>query len=155
MKYLLCGLIVVLGVRSFAKDSPKRKPGSDDLAAGTVSQVQLCDGTEAFGSEGQGVAVSAFLNYSFEKNYQTNATEKKCEIGLAFSFEYGSDRGFPLGRLTPYNVYPVSHGKTVCTVTEENGEIFMTLSRAPGKNAKPGRPLKVLVERCKLSASGT
>ena len=146
MRYFLSGIFVVMCGVAFAKDSPKRKPGNNDSAAGSVSQVQLCEGTEAFGSEGQGVAVSAFLNYS---------SDKKCEIGLAFSFEYGADRGFQLGRLTPFNVYPIQVGKTVCTVTEENGEFYMTLTRAPNKNAKPGaRPLKILVDRCKLSERG-
>ncbi len=145
MNYLLGGLIVVLCSSVFAKDGPIRKPGSDGVAVGQVSQVQLCEGTEAFGSEGQGVAVSAFLNYS---------SDKKCEIGLAFSFEYGAEKGFQLGRHTPYNVYPIQVGRTVCTVTELNGEFFMTLTRAPNKNSKPGRPLKILVDRCKLSERG-
>lgn len=144
MRNFLSGLIVVLCGTAFAKDNVKRMPGNE-IPLGSVSQVQLCEGTEAFGSEGQGVAVSALLNYS---------SDKKCEVGLAFSFEYGADRGFQLGRLTPYNVYPVQVGKTVCTVTEENGEFFMTLTRAPSKNAKPGRPLKILVDRCKLSERG-
>lgn len=145
MRYLLSGLIVILCSVGFAKDTAKRNPGSDDSIVGLVSQVQLCEGTEAFGSEGQGVAVSAFLNYS---------SDKKCEVGMAFSFEYGAEKGFQFGRFTPYNVYPVQVGKTVCTVTEENGEFFMTLTRAPNKNAKPGRALKVLVDRCKLSEKG-
>lgn len=145
MRCLLSGFIVVMCGVAFAKDSPIRQPGNDGVTAGSVSQVQLCEGTEAFGSEGQGVAVSALLNYS---------SDKKCEVGLAFSFEYGAEKGFQLGRHTPYSVYPIQVGKTVCTVTEENGEFYMTLTRAPNKNAKPGRPLKILVDRCKLSEKG-
>lgn len=144
-------LTTLLVVSFAAQSATKRKPGSDD---GANPQVQLCEGTEAFGSEGQGVAVSALINYSVEKNDQSDAVAKKCELGMAFSFEYGNDRGFSLGRFIPYNVYPISSGKTVCTVTEENGGIFLTLTKAPSKNAKPGRALKVLVDRCKLSAKG-
>lgn len=125
-------------------------------AMASGSQVQLCEGTAAFGSEGQGVAVSAFINYTDEKNYQTNISEKKCEIGLAFSYEYGNDRGFRFGRLVPYSMYPKAAGKTNCAVIEENGEIYLTVTRVPPASAKKtDKPLKILVDRCKLTEAGS
>ena len=118
----------------------------------SVGQVQLCDGTEALGSEGQGMAVSAFINYSVEKNYETNSLTKKCELGAVLAFEYGNDRGFKLGKSIPFNVFPVPTGKTICSVIEENAEIFLTLTKAQGKNSKAAS--KILVNRCKLTTSG-
>lgn len=141
-------LILLLSISVHAKS--QRKPNSEDSS----SQVQLCEGTEAFGSEGQGMAVSALLNYSVQKNYQTNTIEKKCELGVAFAFEYGNDRGFKLGRFSPYNVAPVAGGKTQCSVAEENGEIYLTLTKATGKILKSGVKAKVLIDRCRLTASG-
>lgn len=118
------------------------------LAEESVGQVQLCDGTEAAGSEGQGMAVSLMLNYSISKDYQTNAITRKCELGVALAYEYGNDRGLTLGKATPFNVYPAPQGKTNCAVSEEGGEVYLTLTKTAGKTPK------VLVDRCKVTGPG-
>ena len=145
---LICGLLLasLVSTAAFAKD---RKPTNDE----TVIQVQLCDTTEAFGNEGQGVAVAAYINYSSQKNFQTHSIDRKCDLGMAFSFEYGNDRGLQIGRFQPFSVYPVATPKTVCNVTEENGDVYMTLTKAPRLNSKKA-PV-VLVNKCKLTVSGT
>jgi hypothetical protein len=130
--------------------SKERKPTNEETP---FVQVQLCDTTEAFGNEGQGMAVAAYINYSSEKNFQSNSIERKCELGMAFSFEYGNDRGLKIGRFQPFNVYPVAAPRTLCHVNEENGDVFITLTKVPPKNSKKA-PV-VLIDRCKLTASGT
>jgi hypothetical protein len=145
--------VLVFSLSAFSKGEKLRAPNSEDAS---VSQVQLCPGTEAFGNEGQGMAVSAFINYHSEKDFETNTFKKTCELGLAFSFEYGSDHGFKIGNATPFNIYPVNAGKTECLVSEEgNGATFFTLVKAVSKNSKVKRAPKVLIERCKLTSSGT
>ena len=116
----------------------------------SVGQVQLCDGTEAAGNEGQGMAVSVMINYWINKDYQTNTIERKCELGIAVAFEYGNDRGFTLGKATPFSVYPAPLGKTNCAVSETGGELYLTLTKADGKIKTP----KILVDRCKVTQPG-
>lgn len=117
--------------------------------AGFIPQVQMCPGTEALGNEGQGLAVSALLNVYSDVGQDAAPEAKKCELALAFAYEYGNDRGVKIGNISPFNVNVLSVGKTECVLTEKNGEILMTL-----KSSKSKKSPKLLVENCKLTTSG-
>lgn len=125
------------------EEKTSRQPSNEFFA-----QVQLCEGTEAMGNEGQGMGVSAMINV-----YNDSATnQKKCDLGLAYAYEYGHDRGLKIGRHQSYNVTAVPMGKTECFVKEEGGQVLITLKKAVRPNSK--RPAKVLVENCKVTDSG-
>lgn len=126
------------------EEKATRKPNNDFYA-----QVQSCEGTEALGNEGQGVGVSAMINVYIDPN---GSNQKKCELGLAYGYEYGNSKGLKIGRHQPYNVFAVNPGKTECVVKEENGQLLLTVTRAVRPGSK--RAGKVLVENCKVTDSG-
>jgi hypothetical protein len=85
-------------------------------------------------------------------NDLAGSNQKKCDLGLAYGYEYGNTRGLKLGRQQPFNVFAVNPGKTECVVKEENGQILITVSKAVRPGSK--RAGKVLVENCKVTDSG-
>ncbi len=121
-----------------------RQPNNDFF-----SQVQICEGTEALGNEGQGVGASAMVNVY---NDSSGSGQKKCDLGLAYGYEYGNNRGLKLGKQQPFNVFSVNPGKTDCVVKEENGQISITVSKAVRPGSK--RTGKILIENCKVTESG-
>lgn len=125
------------------EEKAKRQPNSEFFA-----QVQLCEGTTAMGNEGEGMGVSAMINV-----YSDPVTnQKKCDLGFAYAYEYGNDRGLKIGKHQAYNVTALPMAKTECFVKEEGGQLFLTLKKAVRPNSK--KPAKVLVENCKLTDSG-
>lgn len=142
-------LIVLCVFGSLTALTKEEKTNRKPTAVEFFAQVQICEGTEALGNEGQGVGVSAMINVYNDTN---GSGQKKCDLGLAYGYEYGNSRGIKLGQHQPFNVFPVSPGKTDCFVKEENGQITLTLKKATGPNSK--RPAKVLVENCKVTETG-
>lgn len=134
-------LCIFASLTALTKEGKKlRKPSSST----SFAQVQICEGTEALGNEGQGVGVSAMINV----DYQLTASDKKtCTLAFAYSYEYGNDRGATIGRHQPYNIGVVPVGKNDCTLKEENGEILITV-----KSLK--KEAQVLVKNCKVTTTG-
>lgn len=128
MKLFLSALTFTLLGQSIglAKDIPRKPDQVDSFTA----QVQLCEGTEALGNEGQGMGASAFVNVYSEMNSTAKPAALKCDLAFAFAYEYGNDRGIKLGEISPYNLTPVSTGKTDCQVKQENGDIFLHITKA-------------------------
>lgn len=154
MKIFLSALISTFLFQTlvFAKDATaQRKPNQVENFFG---QVQVCAGTEALGNEGQGMGASAFINVYPELNSQVKPAPLKCDLAMAFGYEYGNDRGIKIGEISPFNMMPMPVGKTDCTVTQDNDEIILKLTKAVNPNSKSKRAPKVLVENCKLSANG-
>lgn len=127
----------------------ERKPSQVELFA----QVQLCAGTEDLGNEGQGMGASAMINLFNDPNVPNS--DVKCELGLAFSYEYGNVKGLKIGGIAPFNVAPVSVGKTECTVTKEGDSMYISVRKLVKPNSKSKKPPKVFVDRCLVNSNGT
>lgn len=114
-------------------------------------QVQVCMGTEELGNEGQGIGASAFINvYAADLNNPSGP--KKCDLAMAFAYEYGNNRGISFGDLRPFNMTSVPTGKTECAITEKDDQLSITVKKV--KSPKSKRPAKVLVENCRMTDSG-
>ena len=138
-------LCVFASLTAVTKEEKTARQPSNDFFA----QVQICEGTEALGNEGQGVGVSAMINVY---NDPAGSGQKKCDLGLAYGYEYGNTRGLKLGKQQPFNVFSVNPGKTECVVKEENGQLLVTVAKAVRPGSK--RAGKVLVENCKVTDLG-
>lgn len=154
---ILSALTLVLVLSTVFQVQAKEEKASPRAPAQTepfVAQVQLCEGTAALGNEGQGMGASAFINFYVETDSQTQVSQKKCDLGFAFAYEYGNDRGLKIGKISPYNISSIPTGKTDCTVREENGNILFLVTKAISKNPKVKRSPKVLIENCRLTTNG-